>query len=392
MQNPREVVNQLLSPQGHPERVGLIEGPWADTVANWVRDGYPTRMVHKKKGDDIWRRSDGMSVEAPADGEYEEPLPVWQHFGFDMVGAGGWFDIMPLIDYEELLEETDEWTVKRNGAGAALKYWKHKSGTPEHMDFLMTTREIWERDYRSHLVEWDPARVTNLADQQRSFQEAKADDRWAFFGHMFIWESMRQSMGDITLYESMVLDPDWIHDYNRVYTDLYKNAFQYLFDNVGMPDGIWIYEDMGYKNGLFASPKQLGALIFPYYAEMVEFFHQKELPVVLHTCGTTAEAMPLIVEAKFDAVNPMERKAKGNDPFVFAEKYGDKLAFVGGLDARIIESNDRDLIRREVIDYVEGMKARDARLVFASDHSLSTHVRYDTYQYVVDVYREVMYY
>ena len=44
----------------------------------------------------------------------------------------------------------------------------------------------------------------------------------------------------------------------------------------------------------------------------------------------------------------MERKAKDNDPFVFAEKYGDKLAFVGGLDARIFETNDRDIIRREV--------------------------------------------
>ena len=215
---------------------------------------------------------------------------------------------------------------------------------------------------------------------------------WTHFGHMFIWELMRQSMGDVTLYESLLLDPDWIHDYNRVYTDFYKQIFAYMFEHVGKPDGIWIYEDLGYKNGLFASPKVLGELIFPYYAELVDFFHGYDLPVVLHTCGSIRQALPMIVEAGFDALNPMERKAEDNDPFAFAEQYGDKLAFVGGLDARVFETNDREIIRREVTAYIEGMKARGARLVFASDHSISTLVRYDTYQYVLDVYREHMMY
>jgi uroporphyrinogen decarboxylase len=392
MDTSRQVVKEILRKNGKPERVALMEGPWADTVAAWVRQGYPTRMVFKKKGQDRWRKEDGMAEEVLEDGEYEEPVPVWEHFGFDMVGTAGWFDIMPLIDHEELLEETDTWTIKRNGAGAALKYWKHKSGTPEHVDFLMTSREIWERDYRQYVVRWDEARMGDIEEQRKNTLYAQKVDRWVHYGHMFIWESMRQSMGDVTLYESLVLDPEWVHDYNRVYTDLYKKAFGYLFEHIGLPDGIWLYEDMGYKNGLFASPRLLEKLIFPYYTELVDFFHSKDLPVVLHTCGSTAEAMPLIIDAGFDAVNPMERKAKDNDPFVFAEKYGDRLAFVGGLDARIFESNDKDLIRKEIACYIDGMKARGARLVFASDHSLSTNVMYDTYRYAVDVYREHMVY
>ena len=86
-------------------------------------------------------------------------MPPWEHFGYDMVGVGPWFDIMPLRGFSEIVEETDEWEVRRNGAGGLLKYWKHKSGTPEHIDFRMTTREIWERDYRPHLLELDPERV-----------------------------------------------------------------------------------------------------------------------------------------------------------------------------------------------------------------------------------------
>jgi uroporphyrinogen decarboxylase len=209
---------------------------------------------------------------------------------------------------------------------------------------------------------------------------------------MFIWETMRQSMGDFTLYQSLLLDPAWIHDYNRVYTDFHKRYYTYLFEHVGVPDGIWIYEDLGYKNGLFASPRILAELIFPYFKEMVDFFHGYDLPVVLHSCGSTAQALPLIVAAGFDGLNPMERKARDNDPFAFAEKYGDRLAFVGGFDVRIWETNDKDLIRREMIAYIEGMKARGARLVFASDHSIPPTVHYDTYCYALEVYREHMMY
>ena len=47
---------------------------------------------------------------------------------------------------------------------------------------------------------------------------------------------------------------------------------------------------------------------------------------------------------------------------------------------------------REVADYIEGMKARGARLVFASDHSISTNTRYESYLYALQVYREHMLY
>ena len=390
MMTSREVVDNLLRGK-KADRVGLVDGPWSDTIANWVRQGYPTRKVYKEAGEDRWFSEDGRWEEAEISGEYDEPLATWEHLGYDMAGVGPWFDIMPLVDYEELLEETDAWTIKRNGAGAALKYWKHKSGTPEHMDFLMTDRAVWERDYRPHLLNLDPRRV-KVAEIKKNMDDARKAHKWVHTGHMFVWECMRQSMGDYTMYQSLILDPDWIRDYAQVYLDLFKKHFTYLFEKAGLPDGIWIYEDLGYKNGLFASPKVLNELIFPSYKELVAFFHSYDLPVVLHTCGSTAQAIPLIIEAGFDALNPMERKAKDNDPFVFAEKYGDKLAFVGGLDARVFETNDKEIIRREVTTYIEGMKARGARLVFASDHSISTNTRYDSYLYALEVYREHMMY
>lgn len=121
MMTSREVVDNLLRGK-KAERVGLMDGPWSDTIANWVRQGYPTRREHREIGEERWRREDGRWVDVEVAGEYEEPVPAWEHFGYDMVGVGPWFDVMPLRDHDELVEETDEWDVRRNGAGAALKY------------------------------------------------------------------------------------------------------------------------------------------------------------------------------------------------------------------------------------------------------------------------------
>ena len=394
MASSKEVIDALLRPQGvrKAERVGLMDGPWAETYVAWVAQGYPTRRSYKEVGEQRWVPEDGRWVDVTQAGEYIEPVPAWQHFGYDMVGMSSWFEAHPLIDYEELIAETDEWDIKRNGSGAALKYWKHKSGTPEHIDFRMTSREVWERDYRPHLLEWQPDKRIDLPKLRKDMAEAAVTPVWRHYGHLFIWEQMRRSLGDVAMYENLLLDPGWIHDYCRVYTDLYKKMFAYMFEQAGVPDGMWIYEDLGYKNGLFASPKVLEELIFPYFKELVAFFHSYNLPVVLHSCGSQAEALPLILDAGFDGLNPMERKAKGNDPFAFAEKYGDRLAFVGGLDTRVFESNDRDLVKREVSAYIDGMKARGARLVFASDHSITPTTHYDTYLYALEVYREHMLY
>ena len=122
MQSPREVVDNLLR-RKKADRIGLMEYIWFDTQNKWLEQGYP-------------KTAEGKAVD-PTD-----------HFQYDMASVGGWFDVMPLRNVNEVVEETDEWVVRRNGAGAALKWWKNKSGTPEHVDFRMTSREIWEKDYR----------------------------------------------------------------------------------------------------------------------------------------------------------------------------------------------------------------------------------------------------
>jgi hypothetical protein len=363
-QSSREVISNLFN-GGEPDRMGLAENIWGQTLQRWLGEGYPANENGK-----------------PAD-------PI-EHFDLDLAAVGPGLDLMPLRGVSEVLEETDEWIVRRNGAGAALKRWKVRAGTPEHIDFRMTSREVWDRDYRPHLVEPNRERL-NLEAAATGLARRREQGRWTFMGSMFVWELMRQSMGDICMYESLLDDPDWIHDYNRVYTDFFKAHYTIVFDEVGKPDGMRLAEDLGYKTGLFCSPKVLEELIFPYYAELVEFFHSYDLPVILHACGGVTEALDLIVAAGFDGLDPMEVNA-GCDVFAFAERSRNKLMLRGGFNKVIVESGDRDLIRRELTDFLQRIRDDGVPYVFSVDHSVSTNTSYDAYQYALEIFRENMVY
>jgi uroporphyrinogen decarboxylase len=387
----RENTRRLFD-RKRPERVGVTEVFWDDTLTKWVTQGYPTEIAKRMVEEKVLEN--GREVMKQIEREADGPADPDRHFNLDLHGAGGdarrVFDIMPLRGVKELVTETDEWTITRNGAGASFKFWKNKSGTPEHVDFRMTSREVWERDYRPHLLKLDRERV-NIPATKEVLERRRAEGRFTGCGNLFVWEGMRSMLGDICLYESLLLDPDWIHDYCRVYTDFHKTYYKILLEEAGVPDGVWLCEDLGYNKGLFCSPKVLSELIFPYYKEIVEFFHSYGLITLLHSCGSQREALPLIVEAGFDALNPIE-VAAGNDIFEYAEKYGDKFVFIGGFDKRIIESHDKALIRREVRKFIRGMKERGARFIMGSDHSISTNTDYQDYLCYLEAYREEMMY
>ncbi len=79
-----------------------------------------------------------------------------------------------------------------------------------------------------------------------------------------------------------------------------------------LPDGFFLYEDYGFRNGLFCSPQHMRELIMPYEKALVDFFKSWKLPVILHSCGDIRQAIPLVIEAGLDCLQPMEAKA-GSD-------------------------------------------------------------------------------
>ena len=359
MQTGREAINALFNKQ-KADHVPFYDLVWREAAEKWTTEGMPV----------------------DADGK-----PSTEHVGIELRTLGGWMTWHAKMGADEVIEETDETKLVRNGNGAVLRWWKNKSGTPEHVSFGMSDRQVWDDEYRPLLVDGDIERRIHPKGLARGVTGQREAGNWSCFSALFIWEYLRASLGDETMFMSLLTDPEWIHDFCRVYTDLYKESFKRVIAQTPKPDGIWIYEDLGYKERLFCSVDVLREMIFPYYKEVIDLFHSYDLPVILHSCGYQEPMIPLAIEAGFDGLNPMEVKA-GNDIFKYAEKYADDLVFVGGFDARILESGDRALIEKQTRAFMRGMKERGARFIFGSDHSLSDRVNYQDFCLFLDVYRE----
>ena len=88
-------------------------------------------------------------------------------------------------------------------------------------------------------------------------------------------------------------------------------------------------------------------MVLPYHKQLFDFFKDHDLQVILHSCGDFRPHMEAIIESGADCIQAMEAKT-GMNVLTLAERYKDRLCFMGNIDIRAIESGDRDRIRDEV--------------------------------------------
>jgi len=115
---------------------------------------------------------------------------------------------------------------------------------------------------------------------------------------------------------------------------------------------------------------------------LFDFAHSLDLPVVLHSDGFIEPLLPLLVEAGIDCLQPIEVKA-GVDLLRLKKLYGDRLALIGGMDVRALETNDKRAVDAELASKLAAAMAGSG-YILQVDHSVSSKVEYDTYRYFVE--------
>ena len=361
MLTSKERMSRILRHQP-VDRVGLFEVFWKETAQKWADQGH-----------------------------FDKPEMVSDHFGLDVRRTGG--EITPmswkLINLfgdpgnDKIIEESATVKLVRNGNGALLRWRTDSSGAPEHVDFLVKDRRSWEEHIRPHLL--------NTADYPRRidfrrYRETRAAcaGKNVFFtaGVVAAFDVMNELCGHEHLLVGMAMDPDWVRDMCDVYTTLSINLLEMLFASEGLPDGMWVWDDLGFKHRPFMSPAMYGELIFPAHKRLFDFAHSHQLPVVLHTDGLIEPLIPQLIEAGVNCLQPLEVKA-GMDLLKIKKAYGERLAFIGGMDAREVASNDLGRVRRELESKLPQVMAGGG-YVLQVDHSVPAGVNYETYKYFVE--------
>ena len=190
---------------------------------------------------------------------------------------------------------------------------------------------------------------------------------------------MHPICGHENLLVGMALEPEWILDMAQTYAELTVALQQRLFEKEGKPDGIWYYEDMGFKEKPFMSPEMYRELIMPFHKHTIDFAKSEGLPVIMHSCGFVEPLLPYMIEAGIDCLQAIEVKA-GMDLLRIYKNYGDKIALMGGIDVRALYSNDPAVIDEELEKKLPVVK-EGFGYVLHSDHSIPKTVNYETLKY-----------
>jgi len=346
----KERISRLLRHEP-VDRIGLYEHFWGDTHKEWTQN--------QGCGDDF-------TLE----------------FGFDMDEC--WpTNMVARLEFEpEIVSETEDTVTMLDGNWATLKRHKKHDTTPEHINFFIDDREKWETMVKPLLTDdTQLEKRINFKAYREKKQFCKEHELFFVWSGVNVFECIHPLVGHEEMLAAMIYDPEWIEDMCDTYADLTIKAQKLLFEREGLPDGIWFYEDMGYKGAPFMSPAMYEQFLYPAHKRTCDFAHSLGLPVIMHSCGFVEPLLDGMIKAGIDGLQVIEIKA-GMDLLRIYEKYGDKILLMGGIDVREVYPNDLARIDAELEKKIPAVMDKNC-YVLHSDHSIPKTVNYEVYKYFI---------
>ncbi len=181
----------------------------------------------------------------------------------------------------------------------------------------------------------------------------------------------------LTLYDDIAFIEELLdlvlEDTLRVIAEL--TAYEFSFFHIG--------DDLGFKSGLIVPPDVLEEIWKPRVQRLLAPILRRGFPVTFHSDGNILEAIPMIVELGFCALNPIE--PYGMDIYDVKERYGDSLCLVGNIDiAGPLAFGSADEVRRDVSEHLSRL-APGGGYVCATSHSVIDGVPPENYRAMLEV-------
>lgn len=154
-------------------------------------------------------------------------------------------------------------------------------------------------------------------------------------GNGNIFETAWYMRGMENLFLDFIENPEFAHTLLGRVADFYMDHFRNMFEAApGEIDLAFTADDLGGQNGLLLSLDMWETFIKPHHRRLNRLLHDYGAKVVYHTDGAVMEAVPGLVEMGIDVLQALQFDAKGMDPRLLKEGYGDRLGFAGGVSVQ----------------------------------------------------------
>ncbi|MHA2201739.1 MAG: uroporphyrinogen decarboxylase family protein [Candidatus Thorarchaeota archaeon] len=149
---------------------------------------------------------------------------------------------------------------------------------------------------------------------------------------------------------------------------------------------ILVWDDYGFKNGPFMSPKAFRTYVFPWLKQICDEAHKRGSKILLHSDGDLMLLIDDIVNCGVDALNPIEPTTANPeyDIFKLNEKYGDKITFVGNISPVMLSEGTIEEIKEYSKKLIHEL-GPGGGYIFSSGHSINPAITVDRWEAVMEV-------
>lgn len=302
------------------------------------------------------------------------------------------YGMIPPFPYE-ILEETDDYEILRDGNGIVRKALKAGTvhGGRMSMDQFLEHPVKGPADFaavRRRLEAALPARYP--ADLAAQAERWRTRDFPLILGENcaangFYWRA-REFMGTEELSLAWYDQPAMMHEMMEFFADLIIETSRPALAATGV-EYFTLNEDLSMKSGPLLSPAIFRKFISPHLKRMVEFMKANGVRYfAVDTDGDPTCLIPLYLDAGVDVIWPIER-ASSISPVEWRRRFGRSLRLWGGVDKREIARGPQAIREhlRELIPLVE-----EGGFIPTVDHTVPPDISWDNFRYYMDAKRALL--
>ena len=280
------------------------------------------------------------------------------------------------------LEENAEYSIERDSLGRRMKLFKNVASIPLPLDYPVKNMDDWLKI--KHMFVYDDRRVdrNRVEAAKKARAEGTLIQAWIPGGFHFPRELMGDEAACVCYYE----DPELMADIIKTVSDTALKVLERVSDAVTV-DRLMVGEDLAGKSGPLVGPRQVAEFIAPYYRAVWDLLSSRGTKLFgQDSDGNTENVIPGFLDAGVNLMYPME-PAAGMDIVKLRATYGERLAFMGGIDKHVLRG-DRAAIERE-LEYKLRPEMRTGT-AFGLDHRITDGTPIANYRYYVNTAREIL--
>ncbi|MHB1443389.1 MAG: uroporphyrinogen decarboxylase family protein [Candidatus Humimicrobiaceae bacterium] len=313
---------------------------------------------------------------------------ISKYYDYDMVLAGS--NIDPHIDNVKIIEKNEHGVIYEGGFGSILKL-DFKQPIPLFLRYAVRNIKELQKftfDDPSDVRRFNqPFAIPDCYNMQKPFNKQINDykDDFCIFGNICeARETVWRVMGIENELMSLMDFPDEVKSFAEIAADFNIELGRNQLKNENI-NGLIIYGDVAYKNGLLMSPGLWREIYYPPLKRIVRELKKFEKPIIYHTDGNYLDIIEDFIEIGIDALHPNEAKA-GIDVVKLREKYGKKIAYLCNIDVSRALLGSKEQIKNEL---TYKLKSAVGGGFLPGGDDISSDVPPENYDYYISMLKEL---